>query len=61
MTFKKKYLFAVPLVAGLGYLAVNPLPVYAIFGIGDVVFDPTSYATIGKIWSSSALLVRSLF
>jgi hypothetical protein len=50
MTFKKKWLFAVPLVAGLGYLAVNPVPLYAFLGLGDIVFDPTSYATFGKIW-----------
>jgi hypothetical protein len=48
---KKKWLFAVPLVLGCGYLAVNPQPMYAIFGLGDVVFDPTSYAQFTKIWS----------
>jgi len=47
---KKKWLFAVPLVLGCGYLAVNPQPMYAIFGMGDVVFDPTSYAQFTKIW-----------
>ena len=31
-----------------------PYPAAALFGIGDVVFDPTSYATLGKILSSDA-------
>jgi type IV secretion system protein TrbJ len=39
------------LLLGIGYLAVNPPRLYAIFGFGDVVFDPTSYATLGHIWS----------
>jgi len=63
MTFKKKWLFAVPLLAGLGYVAVNPLPVYGIFGIGDVVFDPSSWTSLGHIWvqdiSNGAKLVQS--
>jgi hypothetical protein len=46
---KKKWL-AVPLLLGIGYLAVNPQPLYALWGIGDIVFDPTSYDTFGEIW-----------
>ena len=26
-----------------------PSPAAALFGLGDIVFDPTSYATLGKI------------
>jgi hypothetical protein len=52
-----------PLLLGIGYLAVNPQPLYAIFGVGDVVFDPTTYATIGEIWdqdiSNGAKLVET--
>jgi hypothetical protein len=63
MTFKKKWLFAVPLLAGLGYVAVNPPPMYAIFGFGDIVFDPSSWASLGQIWgqdiSNGAKLVQS--
>jgi hypothetical protein len=51
MQRKKKWILAVPLLLGIGYLAVNPPRLYAIFGFGDVVFDPTSYATLGHIWS----------
>lgn len=50
MTMQRKWV-AVPLLLGMGYVAVNPAPVYALFGIGDVVFDPSSYAAIGNIWS----------
>ncbi len=49
MRLKKKWL-AVPLLLGIGYLAVNPQPLYALWGIGDIVFDPTSYDTFGEIW-----------
>ena len=31
-----------------------PSPAAALFGLGDIVFDPTSHATLGKIWSSDA-------
>jgi hypothetical protein len=48
---KKKWLFAVPLLLACGYLAVNPQPMYAIFGIGDVVFDPSAWASLAEIWS----------
>ena len=40
-----------PLLLGFGYLAVNPQRMYALFGFGDIVFDPSSYASLGKIWS----------
>jgi hypothetical protein len=54
---------AVPMLVGIGYLAVNPKPLYALFGMGDVVFDPTSYAAIGHIWdqdiSNGAKLVQT--
>jgi hypothetical protein len=49
---KKKWMIAVPLLLGIGYLAVNPQPIYALWGFGDIVFDPDSYATLGDIWST---------
>jgi hypothetical protein len=48
--FQKKWL-AVPMLLGVGYLAVNPPPLYALFGVGDIVFDPSSWASLGSIWS----------
>lgn len=39
------------MLLGVAYLAVNPQPVYAIFGVGDIVFDPSSWASLGEIWS----------
>ncbi len=50
MKTKKNWLAAVPLLLGTGYLALNPQVVYGLFGVGDMVFDPTSYATLGHIW-----------
>ena len=50
MKTNRKWLFAVPLLLGCGYLVVNPQPLYAIFGLGDVVTDPGSYAYFGEIW-----------
>jgi hypothetical protein len=35
-------------------LLLLPTPAAALFGLGDIVFDPTSYATLAKIWSSNA-------
>jgi type IV secretion system protein TrbJ len=59
---RKKWI-AVPVLLGLGYVAVNPQPLYALFGLGDVVFDPTTYATIGEIWnqdiSNGAKLIQT--
>jgi hypothetical protein len=52
MKTTKKWAFAVPLILGCSYMAMNPQPVYALFGIGDVVFDPTSWAALGDIWQS---------
>lgn len=34
-------------------LLLVPFPAAGLFGLGDVVFDPTSYVTLGKIWSSN--------
>jgi hypothetical protein len=48
---KMKWFAAVPLLPGIGYLAVNPPPLYALFGFGDIVFDPSSWATLGHIWT----------
>jgi type IV secretion system protein TrbJ len=42
------------LVLGVGYLAVNPEKLHALLGIGDLVFDPSSYASLGEIWSEDA-------
>lgn len=50
MKFQKKFL-AVPLLLGVGFLLINPAPMYGLFGLGDIVFDPTSYAGIAHIWS----------
>lgn len=50
MQMKKKWFVATPLLLGALYLAVNPQPLYAIFGFGDIVFDPTSYAQFTEIW-----------
>lgn len=50
MQVKKKLFAVAPLLAGALYFAVNPQPLYAIFGFGDIVFDPTSYAQFTEIW-----------
>ena len=47
---KKTSLLAVPLALAILFVAINPQRLYAIFGVGDVVFDPTSYARFGQIW-----------
>lgn len=49
LTQRKKG-FAI-LAAVLVLTLAVPRPAQAIFGFGDVVFDPTSYATLGHIWS----------
>lgn len=45
-------------------IALAPTPGYALFGIGDIVFDPTSYATLGHIWeqdiSNASKLVQTV-
>src|ERR1700739_2988376 len=51
MQIKKTWIMTAPLLLGIGYLAVNPQRMYALFGFGDIVFDPSSYASLGKIWS----------
>lgn len=33
-----------------GAVLVFPRPAAALFGFGDIVFDPSSYATLGHIW-----------
>src|SRR4051812_44105442 len=41
-------------IAGcMAVLLLLPFPAAGLFGLGDVVFDPTSYATLAKIWSSN--------
>ncbi len=50
MKLQKKWM-TVPLLLGIGYLAINPQPMYAIFGMGDIVFDPSSWTNLGHIWS----------
>ena len=40
-----------------GLTMVFPQPARAIFGFGDIVFDPSSYATLGKIFTSDASLL----
>jgi len=49
MQMKKKWMLAAPLLLGIGFLAMNPQPLYALFF--DIVFDPSSYATLGHIWT----------
>ena len=40
-----------------GLTILFPKPAAAIFGFGDIVFDPSSYATLGKIFTSDASLL----
>lgn len=40
--------------AALVLALLLPNPAAALFGPGDIVFDPTAYATLGKIWTSDA-------
>jgi hypothetical protein len=51
-------------VAATVLLIAIPTPSYALFGFGDIVFDPISYATIGKIWqqdiSNYAKLIQTV-
>jgi hypothetical protein len=59
----RKRLISVAKTGGLTALAlagltiVFPQPAAAIFGFGDIVFDPSSYATLGKIFTSDASLL----
>jgi hypothetical protein len=48
---------AVTAVALTGLSILFPRPAAAIFGFGDIVFDPSSYATLGKIFTSDASLL----
>ena len=63
MKVARKWMAALPLLFGVGYLAINPSPMYAIFGFGDIVFDPSSWASIGEVWgqdiSNGAKLIQS--
>jgi hypothetical protein len=34
-----------------GLIVVSPQPASALFGFGDIVFDPSSWASLGSIWS----------
>ena len=34
-----------------GFIALNPQRLYGIFGLGDIVFDPTSYGEIIEVWN----------
>ncbi len=51
MKTNKNRIMAAALFFCIGYMAVNPQRLYAILGVGDIVFDPTSYASIVKIWN----------
>ena len=61
LTSLKTGCLMVLLVAGLLFV---PQPALGIFGFGDIVFDPTSYATLGHIWeqdiSTTAKIVQEI-
>jgi type IV secretion system protein TrbJ len=66
---KKRVLISIRsgLIGALGLFGLAlllPRPAAAIFGFGDIVFDPTSYATLGHIWgqdiSNYAKLIQSV-
>ena len=63
MKNNRKWLFTIPLVCAVVFTAINPRPMYAIFGIGDIVFDPSSWASLGSIWgqdiSNGAKLIQT--
>lgn len=42
------------LIIGTALTGIAVTPSWALFGFGDIVFDPQSYATLGKIWTSEA-------
>jgi hypothetical protein len=48
---------AVTALAVTGLTVVFPKPAAAIFGFGDIVFDPSSYAVLGKMLTSNASLL----
>ncbi len=67
MTKRALVFFRGGLFSVAGLLALNllfPSQAAAVFGFGDVVFDPTSYATLGHIWtqdiSNYAKLIESV-
>ena len=49
LTYARNALFGVAGVIGVGLLL--PQHAHALFGFGDIVFDPTSYAALGHIWT----------
>jgi hypothetical protein len=51
MKTKRKWIIAAPLLLGSGFIAINPQRLHAFLGFGDIVFDPSSYAAIGEVWS----------
>lgn len=57
-SMKKAKGFAILTAASLALILVQPAK--AIFGLGDIVFDPTSYATLGTIASSNASMVSKM-
>jgi type IV secretion system protein TrbJ len=47
--------------ATLLILGLIPLrPAKALFGIGDIVFDPSVYAAVGQIWASNASMLAKM-
>jgi hypothetical protein len=56
----RTWILAAPLVLGIGFFAVNPTRLYAILGAGDVVFDPSAYATLGKIWKDGTSTLNQI-
>lgn len=51
MRRKNQYLIAAPLALTVGFIAINPQRLHAFLGFGEIVFDPSSYAEIGEVWS----------
>jgi hypothetical protein len=49
LTYARNAVFGVAGLTGVGLLF--PQHAHALFGFGDIVFDPTSYATLGHIWT----------
>ena len=47
---RRHALIPAALIAGV---LLNGVPALAIFGLGDVVFDPSAFATLGHIWSEN--------
>ena len=60
MKQQRKWLYAIPLVCAAVFTAINPQPIYAIFGIGDVVFDPSSGSLLRRPERSESRLCEVL-